>query len=164
MVVMLIPSDFSPEQQAALRLGDEISRCHHRLVSLLEQLHGDMAVPASSRAVLRLLVARDVLTVPEIARERAVSRQFVQKIVNGLIAQGYVATARNPKSRKSPLLTITEEGQRLLRTMYAREAQLLSRAVEDTDTTVAALDACRATLETLRGSMDAMLGDAGVRR
>lgn len=161
---MLIPSDFSPEQKAALRLGDEISRCHHRLVSLLEQLHGDVAVPASSRAVLRLLIARDVLTVPEIARERAVSRQFVQKIANGLIAQGYVATARNPKSRKSPLLTITKEGQRLLRTMYAREAELLSRAVEDTDTTVAALDACRATLEALRGSMDAMLGDTGVRR
>ena len=160
----MIPSDFSSEQQAALRLGDEISRCHHRLVSLLERLHGDVAVPASSRAVLRLLIARDVLTVPEIARERAVSRQFVQKIANGLIAQGLVVTAPNPKSRKSPLLTITEKGRRLLRTMYAREAQLLSRAVDETDATVTTLDACRTTLEALRRSMDAMLDDAGGRR
>ena len=153
----MIPSDFTPEQQAALALGDEISRCHARLVSLLETLHTDVAVPASSRAVLRLLIARGSLTVPQIARERAVSRQFVQKIANGLIAQGWVAAAPNPGSRKSPLLAITDEGKALVERMYAREARLLSRAVEDTDASIEQLDQCRRTLEALRGSMDDML-------
>lgn len=163
---MLIPSDFTPEQKAALALGDEISRCHARLVSLLETLHGDVAVPASSRGILRLLIARGLLSVPQIARERAVSRQFVQKLANGLIARGWAAAVPNPDSRKSPLLTITNDGRTLLAQMYVREAALLSRAVDDTGTAVAQLDGCRQTLEALRGSMDAMLADvrAGAKR
>jgi DNA-binding MarR family transcriptional regulator len=65
--------------------------------------------------------------VPDLARERPVSRQHIQTQVNELLAAGLVAASPNPQHRRSPRIGLTEEGRRRLREMRAREAELLSR-------------------------------------
>lgn len=66
------------------------------------------------------------ITMAEFARRRAVSRQYIQKIANELIAQGYLALADNPKHRRSGLLTLTSSGRRQLTDTSTRIQQQLA--------------------------------------
>ena len=66
-------------------------------------------------------------TVPEIARERAVSRQHIQSVINELLVIGLVEANRNPAHRRSARFALTQEGRRRLRVIGEREAQYLTR-------------------------------------
>jgi DNA-binding MarR family transcriptional regulator len=65
--------------------------------------------------------------VPELARERPVSRQHIQTLVNALLAAGLVETRPNPEHRRSPLLSLSEEGRRRLKQLQDRETRLLAQ-------------------------------------
>ena len=155
-VVMLVPDFFSDRQKAALALGDQISKCHFLLVSLLGHLHSELTVPASARSVLRQIIEEGPRTVPDMARARSVSRQFIQTVANELLEEGYLERILNPKSRKSPLLAITQRGQDFVSKLYEREGVLLHRAVAETGVSIDDLDSCRATLQRLRDEMENM--------
>jgi DNA-binding MarR family transcriptional regulator len=92
-----------------------------------DEMHAGIGVTASMRAVMSALAGERGRTVPDLARERGVSRQHIQSVINELLAAGLVATTRNPSHRRSPLLTLTDEGQRRLRTIGERETQYLTR-------------------------------------
>lgn len=104
-----------------------IPRLYSLLKAVGEDMHADIGVTASMRAVMVLLAAVGDHTVPELARERGVSRQHIQSVINELLAAGLAATTRNPSHRRSPLLVLTDEGLRRLRTVEAREAAYLTR-------------------------------------
>ena len=72
-------------------------------------------------SVLQVLDRLGPLTVPAIARIRAVSRQNIQTLVNRLEAHGYVALGANPAHKKSGLVQLTDHGRRLLAAATARE-------------------------------------------
>jgi DNA-binding MarR family transcriptional regulator len=61
------------------------------------------------------------------ARERAVSRQHVQSVINEMLATGLVEASLNPSHRRSSRYVLTEEGRRRLRVIGEREAQYLTR-------------------------------------
>jgi DNA-binding MarR family transcriptional regulator len=73
------------------------------------------------------LAAEDERTVPELARERAVSRQHIQSVINEMLAAGLVEATRNPSHRRSARFVLTEEGRRRLRVIGERETQFLAR-------------------------------------
>jgi len=73
------------------------------------------------------LAAAGGRAVPDLARERGVSRQHIQSVINELLGAGLVASVRNPSHRRSPLLALTDEGLRRLRSVEAREAEYLTR-------------------------------------
>jgi DNA-binding MarR family transcriptional regulator len=104
-----------------------ISRLHSLLKALGDEMHADVGVTAGMRAIMSLLAAADGRTVPDLARAQGVSRQHVQSVINELLAAGLVAGERNPSHRRSPLLVLTDEGLRRLRTVEAREAEYLTR-------------------------------------
>ncbi|MEJ0065949.1 MAG: helix-turn-helix domain-containing protein [Caulobacteraceae bacterium] len=79
------------------------------------------------RAVMSSLAADGGRTVPDLARERGVSRQHIQSVINDLLAAGLAAVSPNPSHRRSPLLALTDEGLRRLRMIEAREAECLAR-------------------------------------
>jgi DNA-binding MarR family transcriptional regulator len=78
------------------------------------------------RGVMASLAAAGPRTVPELARERAVSRQHIQTLVNELAAASLAEARPNPSHRRSPLIALTGEGQRRLRLAQARKAKLLA--------------------------------------
>jgi DNA-binding MarR family transcriptional regulator len=102
-----------------------------RLYSLLktwgDEIHADIGITAGMRAIMSAIAAGGGRTVPDLARERAVSRQHIQSVINDLLDAGLAATVRNPSHRRSPLLALTEEGLRRLRIVEAREAEYLTR-------------------------------------
>lgn len=90
-------------------------------------MHAEIGVTASMRAVMTSLAGEGGRTVPVLARERGVSRQHIQTVINELLAAGLVAPMRNPSHRRSPLLALTDEGRRRLRMIDEREARYLTR-------------------------------------
>jgi DNA-binding MarR family transcriptional regulator len=65
-------------------------------------------------------------TVPQLARERSVTRQHVQALVNPLVEAGYVELLDNPAHRRSRLVGLTESGRELVTGMDCRESEALS--------------------------------------
>jgi DNA-binding MarR family transcriptional regulator len=65
-------------------------------------------------------------TVPSLARCLAVSRQAVQRLVDGLTGEGILTLRPNPHHQKAPLVMMTAEGMRLFRTLDARHREWLA--------------------------------------
>jgi DNA-binding MarR family transcriptional regulator len=107
-------------------LVNRIPRLYFLLRAVGDALHADLGITTGMRGVMTSL-ADEPRTVPELARERPVSRQHIQTLVNDLLAAGLVATSPNPQHRRSPLVGLTDEGRRRLRQMREREAELLAR-------------------------------------
>lgn len=102
-------------------LLDEVRLLMHRVERFVDDLHADLEVTTSERAVLEYLHRRGPATVPDIARARGVSRQHIQTIVNGLLEHTRVEAARNPAHRSSSLIVPTDDGRRLIEEMLDRE-------------------------------------------
>jgi DNA-binding MarR family transcriptional regulator len=77
------------------------------------------------RAVLEILVDGGAMPVPDVARVLDVSRQAAQRLVNELLAGGYVALSANPRHRRSQLVAATERGHEVFREVHAGELRLL---------------------------------------
>ena len=99
------------------------------------------------RAVLELLLARGPLTVPQVAREFAVTRQSVQALVDAGAARGLVALVENPQHRRSHFVTVTELGRRTFADAHDRELANLERVTADLD--LADLTLCARVLAVL---------------
>ena len=61
---------------------------------------------------------------PDIARSRSVTRQHIQILVNDLLQQELVVFEDNPLHKRSSFVTLTKEGERVIRRMRKRENQL----------------------------------------
>ena len=85
------------------------------------------------RAVLELLLARGPMTVPQIAREFAVTRQSVQALVDAGAASDLLELAENPQHRRSHLVTVTDRGRRTFADVHRRELANLDRVTADLD-------------------------------
>ena len=138
---------------ALLRVFDETAALFHRLRSVAAEVHGQGEVSAGRRGILRSLNRQGPRTAPQLARERAVSRQHIQVLVNGLLADGLVAARENPAHRRSPLLDLTPEGRRYLAASEQRERDLLAQArfglnAQELEQTASALGALRRYLES----------------
>jgi len=107
---------------------NRIPRLYFLLRAVGDALHADLGVSTGMRGVMTSLADGAGKTVPELARERPVSRQHIQTLVNDLLAAGLAQISPNPSHRRSPIVTLTEEGRRRLRTLREREAELLAAA------------------------------------
>jgi DNA-binding MarR family transcriptional regulator len=122
-------------------LLNRIPRLYFLLRAVGDGLLADLGVTTAMRGTMASLAAAGPRTVPDLARERPVSRQHVQTIVNDLIAAGLAETRPNPSHRRSPLIALTDEGIRRFRLVQDREAELLAKtapAVSPADLAAAA--------------------------
>lgn len=115
---------------ATTKLIDEVRLLFHRLVEVTDELHVDLDVAASERAVLELLHREGASTVPDIARSRGVTRQHIQTIVNRLLDEGRAFSAPNPAHRRSSLIDLTVEGRTLIDEILRRERSYLEHRAE----------------------------------
>ena len=115
-------------------------RLFQRLGTEFQPVPGGDPLTGAQRAVLEFLDRGGPQTVPDIARQRSVSRQHIQVGVNALAEAGWVEDRTNPAHRRSPLIAITDRGRERLRAAQAVEAQIAA-AIEQhfaTDELVAA--------------------------
>ncbi len=106
-------------------LLNEVRLLWHVLVQQGERLLADQPVTLAMRAVLEFLERHGAATVPRIARNRRVSRQHIQVIVNGLLQQRLVRMRENPAHKRSALAELTPRGQAMIAAIRQREAQFL---------------------------------------
>lgn len=105
-------------------LFNEVRLLYHRIVQVGEQLHVDESATLGMRAVLEFLLRNGPTTVPDIARSRSVTRQHIQTLVNALLEDDLVVLEDNPLHKRSSFVTLTKQGERVIRRMRKREEQL----------------------------------------
>ncbi|MBT3167753.1 MarR family transcriptional regulator [Streptomyces sp. Vc74B-19] len=109
------------------------------------------------RAVLTLLHRNGPMTVPQMGRAQAISRQFVQRMVNDAAAAGLVESVPNPAHRRSSLIRPTERGTAAITEVLDREHRLLRETgggLTDADVT-----ACLRVLGELLTALDHIAED-----
>lgn len=77
------------------------------------------------RAVLEVLRAEGDLAVPDIAAKLEIQRQYVQLMVNETLSSGFTKQLPNPRHKRSPLLTLTENGRALIDDVIAKEVSIM---------------------------------------
>lgn len=143
----------TPDEGAA-RLADVylvLGPIYRRVLREVEEDRANSGVTAGERAVLDMLRRNGPMTVPQMAREQDLSRQFVQRMVNSAAASGHLETSENPAHRRSPLIRLTGAGRAAIEAVVAREHARLSVAAAGL-----ARDEVDACLKVLRQMLDAL--------
>ena len=149
-----------------LALGDQISRAHYKLSAVVDMIYpgplgaGRGVSPSTMRGVLRDATTEPLRTVPEIAALRPVSRHYVQKVVNALIAGGLVKLIENPRHKRSKLVMPTEHGLALLNQFSGRERPILLHAAKSVDADQGEIETALDLLRRLSNHMDELLAAA----
>jgi len=115
----------SEKSDAVQDLFEEIRKINNRLRWLGDNLHPELGVTAPKRSLLIKLLREGPQTVPDLARERLVSRQIVQTQINDLLKEGWVASRENPRHRRSSLIDLTNTGKDLTLRMLYKETQII---------------------------------------
>ncbi|WEO92938.1 MarR family transcriptional regulator [Streptomyces sp. FXJ1.172] len=126
---------------------DLVGPLYRRTQRKVEQDVSVEGLSVGVRAVLNLLGEHGPMTVPQMGRAQALSRQFVQRMVNDATAHGLVESAPNPAHKRSSLIRLTEQGQVAITTVIDRERAVLRQV--GGDLTDAEVDACLRVLSRL---------------
>jgi DNA-binding MarR family transcriptional regulator len=117
-----------PPDELAHRLTgvyDLVGPLYRRAQRSVEQGLAGEGVSVGVRAVLALLHRGGPMTVPQMGRAQAISRQFVQRMVNDAAARGLVETIPNPAHRRSSLIRLTDAGRSTITGILGREHAVL---------------------------------------
>ena len=111
-----------------------------------------------SWGLLQTLAAEGPMTMSDLARKRAVSRQYIQKIACAPIREEWIRLEPNPADRRAPLMAITPAGQRRIRAHRKR----IDRALRTLSRNLVAEDVTRAaaTVALMRTLLDAVQSSA----
>ncbi|MFF1649206.1 MarR family winged helix-turn-helix transcriptional regulator [Streptomyces sp. NPDC058240] len=113
---------------------------YRRVQRKVEQAAPIEGLSVGVRAVLDLLRENGPMTVPQMGRAQALSRQFVQRMVNDAAARQLVEIVPNPAHQRSSLVRLTEGGRAAITAALTREQSLLRQV--DGDLTDADVTAC----------------------
>jgi DNA-binding MarR family transcriptional regulator len=122
------PADIGDRLAEVFDLVGPLYRRAQRRVEL--DLPGD-GMSVGVRAVLKMLCEHGPMTVPQMSRAQALSRQFVQRMVNDAAAGGLVESVVNPMHRRSSLIRLTGTGHAAITRVTDRERTVLRHAGGD---------------------------------
>lgn len=98
-------------------------------------------------------------TVAGAARRLGLARQSVQRVVDGLVADGDLELRENPDHARAPLVAITPSGATVLAELVRRSDADRATLLERAGVTAADLDGARAVLRRLSSALAATDGD-----
>ncbi|QBD74786.1 MarR family transcriptional regulator [Ktedonosporobacter rubrisoli] len=149
-----LPPRLPPQEkaEALMALIEEAMAVQMCLQLIAEHLHGSSELTRACRGILRDLYRLGPRTVPQLARNRPVSRQNVLMLVHRLASEDLVAFSRNPAHKRSHLVSLTDRGKELLEQMWGREMALLSHL--DLDLPLDDLRAATGVLHHLRTTFE----------
>ncbi|HEV2659072.1 MAG TPA: hypothetical protein VGU68_00610 [Ktedonobacteraceae bacterium] len=97
----------------------------------VEQVHGQGELSMGRRNLLLALLHSSAQTVPQMARSKSVSRQYIQKLVNQLGDEGLVEFVDNAAHKRSHLVQLTQKGKEYITAMLQREVKIIAQMVID---------------------------------
>lgn len=107
----------------------ETDKLFHQSNDFIMQFAGPGELSLAKRGVLLLLLRAGPQTVPQIAQQKEVSRQYIQKVVNQLAQAGYVAFTENEAHKRSSLVQLTEQGRTHFIERLQHEMQIVREMV-----------------------------------
>ncbi|MFI6018323.1 MarR family winged helix-turn-helix transcriptional regulator [Streptomyces sp. NPDC051287] len=131
---------------------DLIGPLYRRTFRKIEQGEQIEGASVGVRSVLDLLRRFGPMTVPQMGRIMALSRQFVQRTVNDAVARGWAEVIPNPAHQRSSLIRLTDAGRSVITAVLARE-HAVNRQVGG-GLTDAEVTACVRVLRELLRTMD----------
>ncbi|MFJ9348537.1 MarR family winged helix-turn-helix transcriptional regulator [Streptomyces sp. NPDC101237] len=131
---------------------DLIGPLYRRAFRKIEQGEQIEGASVGVRSVLDLLRRFGPMTVPQMGRIMALSRQFVQRTVNDATARGWAEAVPNPAHQRSSLIRLTDAGRTVITAVLARE-HAVNRQVGG-GLTDAEITACVRVLKELLRTMD----------
>ncbi|HSL24399.1 MAG TPA: hypothetical protein VK886_22885 [Vicinamibacterales bacterium] len=102
----------------------ELRSVFERLEEADEAVRRQLGVTGPLQGVMATLAA-GARTVPQIARERRVSRQHVQALVTALAARKLCVALPNPAHARSPLIELTPRGRAVCDTLIECEQSMM---------------------------------------
>ena len=109
------------------QLISETRRLFRDLEEVSEQILAKDDLTGQERLVMMSLRKLGLSTVPQLARKREMSRQYVQTTVNELERRGLVALHDNPAHKRSRLVDLTRAGEESILRVMAREGEAMHR-------------------------------------
>ncbi len=112
--------------------GDPAVRLQHfatRLIRLARTSHKERALSSSQYSVMALLSNEAGMSVVELARREGVAHPSMSRLIAGLVRLGLVLRTPDPEDRRSGLLRLTPEGERLYREVAERRVMLFRMLV-----------------------------------
>jgi DNA-binding MarR family transcriptional regulator len=107
-------------------LGETVA-LFHRLKAASQEVHGQGELSSGRWGILTDLSRFGPQTVPQMARSRPVSRQYIQTLVDTLSDHGLVELVENPAHRRSSLAQLTAKGESVLQQMNQRASRVFKR-------------------------------------
>ena len=142
----------SESTEAYQQLFEEIRHLHNRLRWLGDHVHSGDGLTSATRSLMLSLYRQGPQTVPDMARERLVSRQIIQTQINVLMDAGRVKTLPNPRHKRSVLITLSSKGKRLIASTLERENQMTEQV--GSPLTVSNLQQLCTSLQTVRQHLE----------
>ncbi len=105
----------------ALQLVSTVEILQARLIEVDRLVFGRSELAAPERSALYDLLRTGAATVPDLARQRGLSRQRMQQRIDALEAEALVESISNPRSRRSPLWRLSPRGKRRVLALLRRE-------------------------------------------
>ena len=145
----------SADSKQLIQLSTSIRELFHLLTLAGETIHSDLPVSIPQRAILESLLKNGRQTIPEIAQNRSVSRQFIQKNVEYLSKNEFITIQDNPGHKRSFYVKLTDEGKELIAAMMAEELKLfdtmrVSYTKEELQNTLTTLNNVKGQLQKIR--------------
>lgn len=101
----------------------DLFRVNNRLLAAGDRLVAELGLTSARWQVLGAIVAAEFpQPVAWLARNLGANRQNVQRIVNDLVRERWVAFAPNPHHRRAQLVVLTEDGRQVFQAAMARQA------------------------------------------
>ncbi len=138
--------------EAFTRLVLATFRLNGRLIETGDRLTRPLGLTSARWQVLGPLES-GALTVSQIARAMGLRRQSVQRLIDVLRANGFVALAANPAHRRASLVALTQRGRSVVAKLNRLQVEWANRLVaglppRDIEAAVRVLDAFSARLTT----------------
>lgn len=133
---------------------DEAVALFWRVRYVADHIHTAGGRSETARGVLRGLVRYGARTVPQLAFARSVTRQHIQKVVDGLIADGLVRRVPNPAHARSRLVVPTARGTAVVDALDAEDARTVAAVSTQVVATRAELAAAIRVLRSVRAAFE----------
>jgi DNA-binding MarR family transcriptional regulator len=136
-------------------------RASNSLIAGGDRLVAPLGLTSSRWQVLGTIIAAErPQPVAWLARDMGANRQNVQRVVNDLMREGFVAMAPNPHHRRASLVVLTDKGREAYGQAMALQAPWMNRLTSGIK--VEDIEATRRVLASLRAHLDAETSSADV--
>ena len=128
--------------QALHDLFREVFALHAVLAEVMDKVHEQAGLSTAQLKIMRIINQMGPATVPDIAAELSVSRQFVQTVCNHLLAHAFLEFTDNPRHKRSKLADLTEPGRKAFKRSRNKENRIIEKSLSEIEPDKVA-DACK---------------------